>query len=249
MAHLELARDDGIGTLTLSRGKVNAIDPLVVQELTEWLAELRNDDQVRAVVLTGAGKFFSFGFDIPQLLPFSREEFAEFLRAFTGLYAELFTFPKPMLASLNGHTIAGGCMLAIACDHRIMVADRGKISLNEITFGASVFAGAVAILRCRVGHANAERILISGKMFSPREAFDLGLVDDLASAGELADATRRIAAELAGRDAAAYASMKRLLRGPVADGFGAREEASIREFVDIWYSPATRKSLEKIEIR
>ena len=105
----------------------------------------------RSVILTGTGRFFSFGFDIPEFLSYSKGEFEGYLDAFTDFYRYLFRFPKPVVAALNGHTVAGGCMMAIACDHRLMVDGKAKIALNEIGFGSSVFAGSTAILVYCIG--------------------------------------------------------------------------------------------------
>jgi Delta3-Delta2-enoyl-CoA isomerase len=149
-----LRKSDGISTLTLNRGKVNALNGAVVDQLRALLKDLESDREVKSVVLTGSGKFFSFGFDIPEFLSFTKEQFTDYLINFTELYRYLFLYPKPVVAALNGHTIAGGCMLALACDYRVIVSGKAKI-FNEIGFGSSVFAGSMEMLRFWVGSANA----------------------------------------------------------------------------------------------
>jgi len=240
---------DGIADVTFQRGKVNALDEQVVDELAACFAELANDPGASSVVLTGTGKFFSFGFDIPEFLPWPKEDFTRYLVKFTDLYRSLFVFPKPLIAALNGHTIAGGCMIAHACDRRLMAMGKGKVSLNEISFGSSVFAGAVAMLRLRVGERNAEQVLWGGALYDPEEARALGLVDEVVAEQQLADRARSLAHDLAAKDCAAFASIKHLLRGPTAEAMAAREAESIREFVELWYSPRTRRQLEQIRIR
>src|SRR5262245_46619333 len=138
---------DGIATLTLGRDKVNAVNGRVVDELRAQLESAERDAGVRAVVLTGQGKFFSFGFDVPEFLPVSKDDFGQFVKGFTDLYTDMFVYPKPLVAAVNGHAIAGGCMLTLPCDHRVMVAGSAKIGLNEIAFGSSLFAGATEMLR------------------------------------------------------------------------------------------------------
>jgi enoyl-CoA hydratase/carnithine racemase len=219
MNHVLIEEHGEVSILKLSRGKVNALNNELVGELRAELERLKRDPGVRSVILTGEGKFFSFGFDIPEFMDFTREAFTGFLMNLTGLYRCIFLFPKPVIAALNGHTIAGGCMLAMACDQRIMVTGRAKISLNEIAFGSSVFAGSVEILKCRVGHANAERILFSGEMFPAEEALQMGMVDRVVGEDELAGAALATAREFAARDGAAFASIKKLLHGPVVDRF------------------------------
>ena len=248
MSAVQIARNGRIATLTLSRGKVNALNEPLVEELTQCLGDLENDRQVGSVILTGSGKFFSFGFDIPEFMDYSKESFAVFLRKFTSLYKYIYLFPKPAVAALNGHTIAGGCMLATACDRRIMVTGRAKIALNEVEFGSSVFAGSVEILKYCVGQRNAELILGSGTMYTAEEAQSLGLVDRVVPEDSLKDEALRTARELAEKDPVAYASIKGLARRPVAESFAEREEQSIRVFVDIWYSDSTREQLREIKI-
>jgi enoyl-CoA hydratase/carnithine racemase len=245
--HVSLERQ--VAEVRLERGKVNALNEEVVDELSASFSRLARDPGVRSIVLTGTGKFFSFGFDIPGFLDHSREAFLAYLRKFATLYRDLFAFPRPVVAALNGHAVAGGCMLALACDARLMAAGKGKIALNEIAFGSSLFAGSVAMLRCCVGDRNAARIALSGTMYAPEEALALGLVDRVLPQPDLLSAAREVAREHGAKDPEAYRSVKMLLRTPVLEETARREEASLREFVEIWYSERTRESLRKIEIR
>jgi len=249
MSDVELQRWGPVAVVTLSRGKVNAINDSLTRSLASAFKDLREDGDVEAVVLTGAGSFFSFGFDIPEFLPWSRKDFTGFIERFTVFYTDLFEFPKPVVAALNGHAIAGGCMLALACDRRIMTTGKAKISLNEITFGASVMAGSVEMLKAATGQHHAEEILLKGAMYGPEEAMYLGLVDGVSVADAVLEDAIQEARDLAAGDAVAFASMKKMLRGPVAEEMRQVEPASIAEFVEIWYSEATREKLKKIQIR
>jgi Delta3-Delta2-enoyl-CoA isomerase len=248
MNFVHLQSDDGIATVYLERGKVNALNPGVVDELTAACAALRTDAGTRAVVLTGRGKFFSFGFDIPEFLAYSRADFTAFLTRFTSLYRDLFTYPKPLVAALNGHAIAGGCMIALAADVAIMAQGSAKISLNEIGFGSSVFAGSTEMLRFRAA-TRASDILYSGTMYSAADAAALGLVAEVVPMERLLDRAREIGAGLGSKRPEAFASIKSLLRKPVAEAMAAGEAASIREFVEIWYSEPTWSHLRGITIR
>lgn len=241
-------KNDGIATLMFGRGKVNAINGTVVDELGNLLKTFENDPGVRSVILTASGKFFSFGFDIPEFLSYTKEQFTDFLIKFTALYTYIFRYPKPVVAALNGHSIAGGCMLALACDYRVMVSGKAKISLNEIGFGASVFAGSVEMLRFWVGNANATEVLFSGAMYTAEEAKNIGLVHEAVTADELEDSARKVASSLASKQQPAFASIKSLLRRSIIEEMMRRERASIQEFADIWYSEATWANLQNIRI-
>jgi enoyl-CoA hydratase/carnithine racemase len=248
MEFMHVSKTDGIAEGRLMRGKVNALNEAAVNEIADCLRNLAADPHTRAVILTGDGSFFSFGFDIPEFLGYSRESFAKFLQRFTGLYSYLFTYPKPLIAALNGHTIAGGCMLALACDYRIMVSGKARISLNEISFGSSVFAGSVAMLKFLVGGKNAQAILYDGLMYSAETAAQLGMIDEVSSHESLMNDARELAQRLAGKDAAAFRSIKKLLRAPVAENMARNEEQSVQEFVSIWYSESTWQNLRGITI-
>src|SRR3990167_4267655 len=249
MEYVQLSVDDGIATVAINRPKVNAINEQVVSELTDTFRELALDRQIKAVILTGKGSFFSFGFDIPGLMDYSKEEFHRFVVSFSDLVRCIFTYTKPVIAALNGHTVAGGCILAIACDRRVMVTGKAKIALNELTIGATIFTSIAEILKFTVGPRNARQLLYSGKMNSAEEALALGLVDEVHSEEGFADAALRSARDLAEKDGEAFGSVKNLLRKDALDIIGRDEGSSISEFVDIWYSQNTRDKLRKIEIR
>ncbi len=249
MPHVSVRVEGGAAAVFLCRGKVNALDEPTIDELKDRFRELETDGAVRAVVFSGEGKFFSFGFDIPGFLGHSKPDFSRFLTKFTDLYTYLFTYSKPLVAALNGHTVAGGLMLALACDRRFMAAGKGKAALNELAFGSSVLAGSVEMLRFAAGNRNAEEILYTGAMYLPEEALRLGLVDEVCSGEELMGKAVAAARELGRKSQPAFRSIKRLLRDPVAEEMRRREGASISEFVEIWYSEATWRNLQEIRIR
>ncbi|MGH7849530.1 MAG: enoyl-CoA hydratase/isomerase family protein, partial [Thermodesulfobacteriota bacterium] len=220
-----------------------------VSELRDVFLELARDTGIRAVILTGKGSFFSFGFDIPGFMDYPKEAFHRFIMSFSDLVQRIFVFPKPVIAALNGHTVAGGCVLAIACDRRVMVTGKAKIALNELTLGASVFTSIAEILKFTVGPRKAQLLLYTGKMNSAEEALTLGLVDKVVSEEDINDAAVSAARELAGWDVFAFGSVKRLLRKDALDRIENHEKGSVSDFVDIWYSENTWEKLKKIEIR
>lgn len=248
MQFLQLRKDEGIATVTLGRGKVNAINEYVVDEMTGCFDMLAEDHEVKAVIITGAGKFFSFGFDIPEFLGYPKEDFVRYLTKFTDFYTSLFLYPKPVVAALNGHTIAGGCMIAISCDYRIMVSGKAKIALNEINFGSSLFAGSVEIMKLLLGQRRAEEVAYSGAMYSAEEAYKIGLIDRISTEEALESEAKNVALMYTSKDSTAFTSIKNLLRKSAAEEMKKNERDSIREFVDIWYSESTWKTLQDKKI-
>lgn len=248
MGFLTVSNEDGLATLTISRGKVNAFNESLVEEIDKCFADMETDSAVKGVVLRGNGSFFSFGFDIPEFLGYSKAEFTRFLTKFSALCTRIYLFPKPVAAALNGHTIAGGCLLAMTCDYRIMVKGKAKIGLNEITFGAPMFTGGAEMLKSLVGNRNAERILLFGGMYSAEEAQGLGLIDEAVEEADLQERARKITLELSQKDPAPFRIVKWLIRKPVAEKMAQGGEISLREFVDVWYSENTWTKLQGIKI-
>ncbi|MDX9856562.1 MAG: enoyl-CoA hydratase/isomerase family protein [candidate division Zixibacteria bacterium] len=248
MSLIALTKRESIAQIVLQRGKVNAINAEMLAELRRVFEDLRTTEPVRAVLLTGRGSFFSFGFDVPELLTYSRERLVSFLADFNAFLQELFLFPKPVVAAINGHATAGGCMLAICCDDRLIVDARARMSLNEINIGVPVFSGITAILQQCVGARMAEWILMDGAMYTSEEALRLGLVDQIVPPEDLLSSALKRAESLGAKCTSAFAQVKRLSRSAAAKA--ARGDAeSIERFVDIWMSPQSQKLLRTVTIR
>jgi enoyl-CoA hydratase/carnithine racemase len=245
----EIISQDNISTITMTRGKVHAFNEEMVDDLADRFNELGEDKKTQAVILTGQGSFFSFGLDVPDLYHYTKNDFVDYLNKFTDLCTLIFTFPKPVIAAVNGHAIAGGCMLVTACDYRIMVSGKAKISLNEVTFGSMVFAGSVETLKCCVGHRVAETILLKGLMYSAEQANELGLIDRVSAPDELMSIAHEVASAYTANDLRAFTALKKLVRNPIADEMRKRDPQGNRDFADLWYTPQTRENLKGIQIR
>jgi len=241
--------EETIATVTLRRGKVNAINEPCAEELKATLEDLADDPGVKTLILTGEGSFFSFGLDIPEFVGYQKPDFLRFVEKFADLYTYLFLYKKPVVAALNGHTIAGGCMLATACDYRVMVSGKPRISLNEITFGSSLFPGSVDMLQYCVGTRNAELVAYTGAMYSAEEANKLGLVDRVTDPEQLREEVKAVAWMFAQRYGPAFESIKMLVRGETGERMRQRDLRYRDEMVNIWYSKETWEQLQQIKIR
>lgn len=242
----------GVRVLALDRPPANAIDESLLTDLTAAVHTARDDDAVRAVVLTGRGAFFCGGFDFggPR-----RDEAAR--RHMQNLYREshlaLLTLPKPTLAMVNGHATAGGFVLALACDYRLGVAGDWKCGLNEVTVGAGFPKAAVEIVLLRLPHARAAELMLGAGLYPASEAVRLGLAEELVPADAFEATVLRRAARLAALPRESYAHTKASLLGHVT----ARVRAETREEAEaaaaIWTAPesraARRRQREKLGIR
>lgn len=240
---------NGVAVVKINRPKVNAINDEMVRELKAAFDDIARDPDKCAVVLTAEGSFFSFGLDVPGFLEYKRDQFERSFMQFAKLYYSMFNLPKPLVAAVNGHAAGAGCILALACDQRLMAPGKPKIGLNEITFGATVPYGVVEMLIHAVGSSRASEILYGGAFYSAEEAKALGLVNEVLPLEGLLEAAVKRAADLGARAPEAFASIKLMLKSASAARIVSREKDSIKEFIDIWYSEKVTKMREKIQIR
>lgn len=164
---------DGVAVVSLEHGKVNALDLELLRAISEAIRGLSDAD---AVVLTGAGRAFSAGVDLKRILDGGAAYVAEFLPALEDAFLALFDLPRPLVAAVNGHAIAGGCILVEACDVRLMSG--GTIGTPELFVGVPFPTAALEILRFAVGPRTTQVILTQGSV-GPDEALRLGLVDEV----------------------------------------------------------------------
>ena len=137
MIHVEY--NDGVAIVRLNRPVTNALNLQLVEELAGTLKQVTCKSDVRSLVLGSSNdKFFSIGFDIPQLFERTREDFTFFYHTFNQMCLDLYTLSKPTIAAITGHAIAGGCILALCCDYRFIADGRKLMGLNEIKLGVPV---------------------------------------------------------------------------------------------------------------
>jgi enoyl-CoA hydratase len=204
--------DGGVRVLTLDRPPANALDERLLADLGSALATARHDAAVRALVLTGAGPFFSGGFDLGA--PRRDTTQARALRIlYRDVHLDLLAFPKPTVAALAGHAIAGGLVLVLACDYRLGAAGDYKVGLNEVAIGASFPSAALEIVRLRLPHARAAELLLGAALYPASQAMRLGIVDELLPPERLRETVLRRAARMGGFPRDAYAHTKAALVG------------------------------------
>jgi enoyl-CoA hydratase len=175
------AREDqqGIAVLRLAHGKVSALDTELCETLAREITDIASSP-ARALVVTGTGSVFSAGVDLFQVINGGAEYLGRFLPAMESLFRTLLTCPKPAVAAVNGHAIAGGCIIAAACDHRVMAEGTGRIGVPELQVGVPFPALPFEIVRARVSPAALRHLVFSGRTVLPADALTLDLVDELA---------------------------------------------------------------------
>lgn len=237
---------DNMAVIKLQRGVTNPLDMQLVDELGRTLNRAGSDPAVRAVALGSANdKFFSIGFDIPKLFELARSDFTAYYQAYNRVCLDLFTLPKPTVAAITGHAIAGGCILALCCDYRVIGNGRKLMGLNEIKLGVPVPYVADRILRDLVGGRLARQIVESGEFYGPEESLSLGLVDQVCPADQVLSQAISKASVLGSLSLEAFAMIKRNRVERVEAEILARLEDKEQLFVGRWYSEETRERLRE----
>ena len=228
--NINLSFDSSIATLTLNRpDKRNAISYELIAELLRALEEVKNSS-ARVLILTGAGKAFCSGMDLENLKSLigrTPEQSLEDTRAMASLFRNLYEFPKPTIAAVNGPAIAGGTGLALLCDFTLAVPD-AKFGYTEVRIGFVPAIVATFLLR-QVGEKIARDLLLTGRIFDAEEALRIGLLTQIVPAEKLMDRARELAAQLIESSPLSLAYTKRLLSDQARAELDVQIETAIRE--------------------
>jgi len=235
---IEISERDQVAILRMADGKVNAMSIDLCEAVT---ARVREHAQARAIVITGSGRIFSAGVDLLRLLDGGVPYVRKFLPALSTMLATVFSHPKPVVAAINGHAIAGGCVLACAADRRLMARDAGRIGVTELLVGVPFPPAAMEIMRCACVPQYFEDALFSGATYVPPQALERGMIHEIAEPDALLDRAVAAAKTLAALSPRAFAQTKRQTREPMLERMASVETAAAVE--EIWTTPET---LERI---
>ncbi len=232
----------GVRLLTLARPPANALDDALLTALEDALDDAATDDAVRTVVIRADGAFFCGGFDLraPRR---TGDAVTAMVERYRDSHRKLLAFPKPTLAAVQGHAIAGGLVLALACDHRIAVAGEYRVGLNETAIGAAFPPVALEIVRMRLTHAAASELLLGAELYPASELVRLGVVGRLTSPADFDEEVRDSAERLAGLPREVYAHAKaELVRDAMArlDSVSLDEELAVAALWSTTESRAAR---------
>ena len=245
VAAVSLVREGPIGVVRMERPHGNAINDDLVEALMVSLADAESDPSVGGVVLAAGGKMFCPGLDLQELAALDRPAMERFMTRFSAAVLALYTFPKPMVAALHGHALAGGCILGLCADWRVL--RRGALSgLNEVKVGVPLPFGVALIVRDAVPRNALSAVALCGRNFSDEAAVAAGLADELADAGRVEAVARERLEELLTKDPASFSVTKRYLRSPVVERIRATHHLLLAEWLDLWFSAPTRERVAAI---
>lgn len=242
-----IEHEGGIRELRLARPPVNALNPALVAALRKAVEDAPGEG-ASALLLSGSPGMFSAGLDVPELLTLDRERFAPFWRDFYGACAALARSPIPVAAAVTGHSPAGGAVLALMCDWRVMAHGPFKIGLNEVQVGLTVPDCIQAALRRLLGSHRAERLLVAGAMLDAEQAHAIGFVDELADVDHVVTHALAWLRDLLALPRKAMLATRTKARADLAAMF---DPAALRveEFLDVWFAPEAQAVLHALVAR
>ncbi len=237
--HLEQREE--LGILHLHAGAANALNARVIGALADGLRQA-TAARLKGLVLTGYDRFFSAGLDLISVYEYDRRRMAEFIAEFDREFQQFFAHPKPVIAAINGAATAGGCILALACDYRIM-AKSAKIGLSEIQLGLPLPASAFEIARHAIPSLHHVEVFYSGKSFEAQEALNLGLVHEIAPPEKLLEAALVRLRSFTDHPGEACGTLKTMLRAPALERMEQNFDQMREVFLEAWFSPAARSTI------
>jgi len=241
-----VTRDDlGVATLSMNKAPVNSLNKEFLEEVTSSLVAV-SKDSTGVVLTTGLSSVFCAGLEITEMHQPDPTRLREFWRSLQELWIQLYSFPLPTAAAISGHSPAGGCLLALCCDYRVMQGPKFTIGLNETLLGiVAPFWFKDSMLNA-VGHRQTELALMLGTLFTADQALNIGLVDRVVEDREecLAEATKMVHKLVKIPREARHVS-KMLMRQPTLDRLTADREADIEHFVNFVTQPQIQKPLGK----
>ena len=245
---MDVERRGALAILRMRAGRANAINRAFLDALGALL-----DDLVArppgALILTAEGKAFCAGLDLPALVDLPVPALADFIRYFAATMLRIFTLPFPVVAAVNGHAVAGGCVLALQADQRLMAIGEGRFGLSEVRLGIGLPAAVVETLRCQVPAATLFPVAAEGGLFTAEEALRLGLVHAVVEPDVLLERAMERAAALAAVPAAAFAQVKATLRRPALAAIAAAGPADAASWVQTFQTPDAQKLLRDVVAR
>jgi enoyl-CoA hydratase/carnithine racemase len=243
-----ITHDHAIREIQLARPPVNALNLELLQALRKAIDDSVRDD-VRGIVLSGAPGLFSAGVDVPALLQRDRAGVREYWREFFALCGALARAPIPLVAAITGHSPAGGAVLALFCDYRVMAEGPYRIGLNEVQVGLIVPDCIQLALRRVVGPYRAERLLVAGAMIEAQQALAFGFVDELTGVDQVTTRALHWLNELLALPPNAMLATRRLARADLTEVWADPEALPVDAFVDAFFSEETQAVLHQLVAR
>ena len=241
--YLTIERKGEYAVLQLDRGKANVINHEMVHEIHAAVDEIEADNSLRGVIYTGKPGFFSAGLDVIELHGYDEDQIRSFFRDFIGMFTKLLAFPKLAICSITGHCPAGGCIIAITCDYRIMADDsKYTIGLNEVAVNILISKIIFDTYSFWIGQRHAHQNLLEGKLLSPQEAHQQGLVDVLCADEDVLKSAEKKMKDYLGFKDHTIVATKAVLRRGLWEKIEHMDERQLGNGLALWWDPENVKA-------
>lgn len=242
---IEISKHGDIHEIRMARPPVNALNEALLAALIEAI-ESAPGKGARGLVLSGGDKVFSGGLDVPYLMTQDGVGLAACWSRFFGAARALARSPIPVVAAIAGHNPAGGCVLALCCDYRVMARGPFRIGLNETQVGLAVPDAIQYLLRRVVGTHRAERLVVAGAMVESEQALAYGMVDELTDSGEVVTRAVRWLEELLLLPSSPMLATRAMARADIVAALDGFATADLGRFLDGWNSPDSQAALKAL---
>lgn len=234
--------------LTFSRGKANPMNTDFIKELRAHISRIEADPSVRGVILTGnTPGYFTVGLDLKELYYYDETQIEEFWTHWDAMVMEMTCFPKPMIAAINGYSPAGGCVLTITCDHRMMAeGEKFIIGLNEVAVGITVPENIYELYAFWLGRRRAYQCLMQGKLMNVKEAQAVGLVDEVHPMDQLLSKAEGNLQRLLMLPDNILQDSKRNMRRALIETLQNLPEVPTKRKLESWFNPNSRAIMKMV---
>lgn len=244
----EVKNEGRVAVIELKHGKANALDTEFCDALRKKFKALRKSD-ASAIIITSSGKIFSAGVDLPRAAEGGRKYLKSLVRGLDKMYEEIFFHPKPVVAAINGHAIAGGCVLACCADYRVLARDAGRMGVTELLVGLPFPAFAFEVLRATTSPMHFSKFTASGETFETDGALACGFADEAVPEEKLMPHALAKANALAAIRPGAFAVNKLHTRRPLQDWLDTRAAKLEAEVMKVWLAQETTASIRAYAAR
>ncbi|PKL75604.1 MAG: enoyl-CoA hydratase/isomerase family protein [Candidatus Melainabacteria bacterium HGW-Melainabacteria-1] len=243
MHTLRTELSDGIQTVTLDRGKANPINHQMILEMRQLIAETNHNEAVLGCLLTGKPGYFSAGLDVVELYDYDPAQMKAFWQDLASLLADLSASPKPWVAAISGHSPAGGCVIALCCDQRVMAAGNYRIGLNEVPVGIVVPSPIFDLYASVLGNRQAYQFLMEGKLLLPQDALACGLVDAVVDPEQVLETSRQRLLHYLSLNQMVWRQTKQLLKAPLIAQLRPDFDTAFGPTLDQWWREESRSQI------
>jgi enoyl-CoA hydratase/carnithine racemase len=242
---IEIIQHGSIHEIKLARPPVNALNFELLDALIVAI-KAAPQNGARGLVLSGGEKVFSGGLDVPALMQMDRDGLKKTWLAFFNTARALANSPVPVVAAIAGHNPAGGCVLSLCCDYRVMARGAFRIGLNETQVGLVVPEAIQYLMRRLIGAMHAERLIVAGAMIESEHAHQLGLVDQLCEPADVVHQAKLWLDDILKLPSAPMLTTRKIARADIVQALDQFKDSDIDGFVEGWYHPDTQAALNAL---